>query len=358
MIVVLGGGYAGLMAANALGRKAQVRLVNERDTFVERVRLHQLAAGQELVRRPLAGLVRGVDVTIGRVVGIDTDARVVALADGGEVPYDTLVYALGSRGDLSTPGAAEHAYDVGSPTAAARLRDRLQGGGSVLVVGGGLTGIETAAELARPGVGVTMLTDRLGVGLSVKGREHVVGVFDRLGVEVREDAVVARVTAEGVELASGEVVTADAVAWTAGFRVPALAREAGIAVDAAGRVVVDDTLRSVSHPDIYAVGDAAAARMPGGQELRMACATGLPSAQHAARAILARQAGREPRALRFRYVNQCISLGRDDALIQFVNPDDSPRERVLTGKLAARYKETIVRGVIFMERNPWVPTAL
>ncbi|GGS49421.1 NAD(P)/FAD-dependent oxidoreductase [Actinokineospora fastidiosa] len=358
MIVVLGAGYAGLMVANALGRKADVRLVNERDTFVERVRLHQLAAGQELVRRPLAKLLRGVGLEVGRVVALDPAARTVGLADGREVGYDTLVYALGSSGDLSTPGAAEHAYDVGVPADAARLRDRLAGGGTVAVVGGGLTGIETAAELARPDLKVVLLTDRLGAGLSEKGRAHVAAVFARLGVEVREGVAVERVRADGVELASGDHVTADAVAWTAGFRVPDLARDAGIEVDAVGRMVVDETLRSVSHPDVYGVGDAAAARMPGGQELRMACATGLPSAQHAARAILARRAGREPGALRFRYFNQCISLGRTDALIQFVDRDDTPRERILTGRLAVAYKEAIVRGVVVAERHPWIPTMI
>ncbi|MGX7826642.1 NAD(P)/FAD-dependent oxidoreductase [Actinokineospora sp. 24-640] len=359
MIVVLGAGYAGLLAANATARRTgeRVVLVNERDTFVERVRLHQLAAGQVLPVRPLSGLLKGVSLVVGEVVGIDAGARAVRLADGRELAYDTLVYALGSRGDLSAPGAAEHAYDVGSADDAVRLRDRLAGGGTAVVVGGGLTGIEAAAELARPEVKVLLLTDRLGAGLSAKGRGHVERVLTRLGVEWREGVRVAEVRADGLSLADGGHVGADAAVWTVGFRVPTLARDAGIEVDAAGRVVVDDTLRSVSHPDVYGVGDAAAARMPGGQELRMACATSLPTGQHAARAIADRLAGREPRRLRFRYVNQCVSLGRDDALVQFVRGDDSPRERVLTGRPAALYKELVVRGTIFAQRNPWVPTS-
>lgn len=361
MILVIGAGYAGLLAANAAARGVDepVVLVNERDTFVERVRLHQLAAGQDLVHRPLAGLLRpGVALVVGRVAAIDADAGEVRLADGRELSYDTLVYALGSRGDLSTPGAAEHAYDIAAPEDAARLRERLAAGGSVVVVGGGLTGIEAAAELAGTAAEVELLTDRLGAGLSVKGRAHVAGALDRLGVTVREGVSVASVRADGVELAGGERVAADAVVWTAGFRVPELARAAGFAVTAAGRMVVDDTLRSVSHPDVYGVGDAAAARLPGGQELRMACATGLPTGQHAAKAIIARRAGREPRGLRFRYVNQCVSLGRDDALVQFVGRDDSPRERVLTGRVAALYKEAIVKATIFAQRHPGMPVSL
>ncbi|MFC7614064.1 NAD(P)/FAD-dependent oxidoreductase [Actinokineospora soli] len=297
MIVVIGAGYAGVVAANETARTVDepVVLVNERDTFVERVRLHQLAAGQELPHRPLEKLLKGVTLVVGRVVAIDAEARVVRLADGREQDYDTLVYALGSRGNLSAPGAAEHAYDLAAPRDAERLRERLAGGGTAVVVGGGLTGIEAAAELARPDLKVTLLTDRLGPGLSAKGRGYVTRSLGRQGVDVREDAEVARVHADGVELASGERIAADAVVWAAGFSVPALARDAGFAVDDAGRMVVDDTLRSVSHPDVYGVGDAAAARMPGGQELRMACATGMPTGQHAARAIAARRAGREPR---------------------------------------------------------------
>lgn len=359
MIVVIGAGYAGLLTANAVARGVDepVVLVNERDTFVERVRLHQLAAGQEVAHRPLTGLLgKGVDLVVGRVVAID--AAEVRLADGQRLRYDTLVYALGSRGSLAAPGAAEHAYDIASPEDAARLREKVAAGGSVVVVGGGLTGIEAASELADAGAKVSLLTGRLGAGLSAKGRAYVGKAMARLGVEVREDVAVAAVTGDGVELDSGERVTADAVVWTAGFRVPDLARDAGFAVDLTGRMVVDDTLRSVSHPNVYGVGDAAAARMPGGQELRMACATGLPTGQHAARAIIARRSGREPRALRFRYVNQCVSLGRGDGLVQFVGRDDSPRERVLTGRVAALYKEAIVRGTVWAQRHPGMPTSL
>jgi NADH dehydrogenase FAD-containing subunit len=116
-------------------------------------------------------------------------------------------------------------------------------------------------------------------------------------------------------------------------------------------MIVDETLRSVSHPEVYAVGDAAAARRPDGQELRMACATGLPAAIQGVGALADRMAGREPKPLQFRYFNQCISLGRRDGLIQFVRADDSPVEAVLTGRLAALYKENIVRGTILLQRR-------
>jgi NADH dehydrogenase len=359
MIVVLGAGYAGVMAANSVARGVSepVVLVNERDTFVERVRLHQLAAGQQLRVRPLAGLLKGPELVVGRVVRIDAGGRVVHLGDGRSIGYDTLVYALGSSGDLSVPGASEFAFDVGSYSDAVRLRDRLADGGSAVVVGGGLTGIEAAAELARPEVKVTLVADRVGAGLSPRGRAYVLKAMERGGVSVREGVRVESVRGDGVVLVGGEGVPADAVVWTAGFRVPGLAREAGFAVDASGRMAVDETLRSVSHEEVYGVGDAAAVRV-GGQELRMACATGLPTGQHAGKVIAARRCGRSAAGLRFRYVNQCISLGRGDALVQFVHADDSARDRVLTGRVAAWYKEAIVQGTVFVQRYPGLPVSL
>jgi NADH dehydrogenase FAD-containing subunit len=360
-IVVIGAGYAGLAAAKLAARwtDGRVTLVNERDRFVERVRLHQLAAGQRLRDLPLRDLLAGtrVELVVDRVTGIDAEARKVRLAEGA-LDYDRLVYALGSRTDPGVPGAAEHAYSVSTAEDAEELAGALRTARVVAVAGGGLTGIEAAAELAeaRPDLTVLLVTGgELGAGLSVKGRRHVRRAFERLGVLVRDHATVTEVRADGLVLGGGEHVAADAVVWTAGFRVPELAREAGFEVDAHGRLVVDQALASVSHPEVVGVGDAAAIRRPDGLELRMACATGLPTAKQAVRALADRLAGREPRPLRFRYYNQCVSLGRRDGLIQFVRQDDSPVERVLTGRAAARYKELVVRATVLFERHPALP---
>jgi NADH:ubiquinone reductase (H+-translocating) len=363
-IVVLGAGYAGQLAANLAARKldAEVTVINERDRFVERVRMHQFAAGQDLREHTLADLLRGTGarLVVDRVTGIDPAARTVRLQSGAPVRYDTLIYALGSRADLaSVPGVAEHAYTVTSVEQAASLRARLADGGVVTVVGGGLTGIESATELAesRPELKVRLLTaDVLGGRLSDKGSAYLRRTFARLGIEVRDAAAVAEVRADGVVLADGEHVPSDVVVWTTGFTVPDLAREAGMAVDEHGRLLVDESMRSVSHPDVYGAGDAALVRHAG-HELRMACATGLPTAQSAVRSIQARAAGREPHPMRLRYFNQCISLGRRDALIQFVRGDDSPVEAVLTGRVAALYKELIVRGALTFERHPGIPAS-
>jgi NADH:ubiquinone reductase (H+-translocating) len=364
-IVVVGGGYAGQLAANLAARRTggRVTLVNERDRFVERVRLHQVATGQPVPTSALADLLEGTGarLVVDRVTRIDPDARTVELAAGEPLRYDTLVYAAGSRADLAAvPGAGEHAIGLADPEQAARLPERLAAGGTLTVVGGGLTGIEAATEIAEahPRLKVRLVTDGvLGAGLSTRGRRHLARVCARLAIEVREGVRVAEVRPDGVVLADGAHLAADTVVWAAGFTVPPLAAEAGLAVDEHGRLLVDDTLRSVSHPEVYGVGDAAAVRRPDGQELRMACATGLPAGQWAIRVINARQAGRAARPLRFRYVNQCVSLGRRDGLIQFVRADDSPREVVLTGRVAALYKELVVRLALMVQRHPWLPTS-
>ncbi|MFD2349644.1 NAD(P)/FAD-dependent oxidoreductase [Nonomuraea ferruginea] len=181
---------------------------------------------------------------------------------GGELGYDTLLYALGSHVAGGVPGVAEHAFDVTGRASALRLRERLDGlerrgeGGNVLVVGDGLTGIETATELAesRPGLSVTLVArEQLGARLSDGARGHLRQACDRLGITVLEHTGVEAVEAARVLCAGGTALTSDATVWTAGFAVGPIAAAAGLEVTEAGRIVVDRTMRSVSHPDVYAM---------------------------------------------------------------------------------------------------------
>ncbi|WP_199430101.1 NAD(P)/FAD-dependent oxidoreductase [Qaidamihabitans albus] len=370
-IVVVGAGYAGLATAGRVARRtrsARVTLVNASPHFVERVRLHQVAANQRPREHALADLVRGtgIQLVVGRVTALDAGRRELWVDTLGEpLGYDALVYALGSVADTSgAAGVAEHAYTVAGVDGARALRDRAGAlaadGGAVAVVGGGLTGIETATELAETysGLRVRLLSGtEPGADLSPRGRAHLRRAFGRLGVEVHADAAVEEVTEGKVVLTGGRAVAADLTVWAAGFTVPALAAEAGLAVDGSGRIVVDGTMRSVSHPEVYAVGDSAAAHRPDGRELRMSCATGLPVGQYAADALVARLAGREPGPFRFRYLIRCISLGRHDGVIQFVDPADRPHRTVLTGGTAARVKEAVVRGarMTAARSGPYLP---
>jgi NADH dehydrogenase FAD-containing subunit len=304
-VVVLGAGYAGFPAAKRLARQVdpasvEVILVNPTDTFLERPRLHQLATGQQLRTIRLADLLAGcaVRLRIGRVTSIDPDARCLTLADASTVEYDTLVYALGSTGDLDTvPGIREHASGFTGAAAAHRLHHQLStlDGGRLVVCGGGLTGIESAAEFAEsyPGFSVELVTaGRVGGWLSPKGQRYLAKSFRRLNVQVRENARVAEIRADQLVLSDGATVPFTVCLWAGGFIVPTLARDSGLKVDGAGRILTDRTLRSLSHPEIYAIGDAAAVPGPWGDALAMGCRTGGFTAPQAADAIAARLAGK------------------------------------------------------------------
>ncbi|KZB81558.1 NAD(P)/FAD-dependent oxidoreductase [Amycolatopsis regifaucium] len=366
-IVVLGAGYAGANAAGRLAKRlhpadTEITLVNADPEFVERVRMHQLATGQDLKPRALTDVFAGtgVQVRIARVAAVDAERKTVALADGsGEIAYDTLVYALGSTAaDHGVPGVAEHAHHIAGKQSALRLRARLAdlaAGGTVLVVGGGLTGIEAVTEIAeaRPDLEVALATrGGLGDWLSEKARDHLRKAIDRLGITVHEHTGVASVGPDGAVTADGRAIPAKVTVWTAGFAVHPIAAATTLEVSATGQIVVDETMRSVSHPDVYAVGDAAFAPGASGDTLRMSCASGVPSAQLAADVIAARLTGRPIPPNKIGYTGQCVSLGRRDAIVQWVTPDDQPKPSAVTGKTAARLKEMICKTAAWSVSHP------
>ncbi|ALO09491.1 NADH dehydrogenase [Streptomyces venezuelae] len=370
-IVVLGAGYTGAAAAGRIAKRLHredvtITLVNAEPDFVERVRLHQIAVGQELKPRPFDEMFAGtgVELKLAKVTAVDVDRKTVAVAatDGPgreELAYDTLVYALGSGwNDGGVPGTAEHAHEISSRPGALRLRDRLaslEAGRPVVVVGGGLTGLEGATEIAeaRPDLDVSLAArGALGDWLSEKGRAHLRKVVDKLGITVHEHAAVDAVEADRVTTADGRTIPADVTVWTTGFAVHPIAGATTLELTDGGQIVVDGTMRSVSHPDVYAVGDAAMALGAGDKPLRMSCASGVPMAWQAADAIAARLAGTKVPHIDIHYSQQCISLGRGDALIQFVTAEDQAVEKALTGRMAARYKEMICKGAAWGTANP------
>ncbi len=306
------------------------------------------------------------------MTGIVPGAREIRTDDGRVLHYDRLVYAAGSQtaraglrpaaplsadpasaGPISAgpasagPGAASPETagtawpgHVFTPESAAELHKRLlDGPGSLAVVGGGLTGIELAAEIAeaRPSWAVRLMTtDQVGPGLSGRGRDHVRRVLGARGVRLDE----------GHHVTGPTDIDADVVVWAASMTARTeLAAAAGLALTD-GRIAVGPELRSVSHPGIYAAGDAAASASPAAGRLRMACATSLPTGAYAAGAVLADLRGEEPAPLGFRFSLQCISLGRRDGLVQPVHADDSPRRQIITGRAAAVAKEQVVRSTV------------
>ncbi|WP_326575440.1 FAD-dependent oxidoreductase [Streptomyces sp. NBC_00481] len=354
-IVVLGAGYTGLFSAIRLAHRTRrtdvkITLVNPSSRFVERLRMHQIAAGQELADHQIPDLLAGTGVTFvqGTATAIDPEARQITVDGAETLGYDTLVYALGSSTDTGkVPGADTQAFTLNNPEIAGRFATRLTevaaSGGTVTVCGGGLTGIEVATEIAEshPGLNVTLISlDEPGGMMGPKARAYLYGALDRLGVTVETGARVTKVLPDAVQLADGRLVRSDACLWTTGVKVSPLAADAGIATDDRGLILVDATLRSVSHPEIHAIGDAAAVRLAWGQ-IHGTCQSGLPTAQYTADTIARLVRGKAVKPFRFGYFHQPVSLGRRDAVIQFTKADETPRRVHLTGRSAVAYKEMV-----------------
>lgn len=364
-ILILGAGYAGMAAALRLARTARhlpvtITLINASPVFTERVRLHQVAAATAIRERPIRDLLRGTTVQFvhGRVVALEPEAHTVTVQTeiGTQTRrYDYLIYALGSIPDRdAVPGVREHTCVVGDPATAAGIAVRLSAlgssGGRVAIVGGGLTGIETAAEIAEayPSLRVQLISaGAIGRGLSARGVDHVRRTLTRLGVTLSENVPIARVTADALYPETGgsgrDPIPFDVCIWAGPFRALPLAQEAGWMVNERGQIGIDRAMRVRSHPDVYAAGDSAAFSDDIGVPIRMACATAIPMGVHAADNVRRRITGEAEQPFAFRYLLQCISLGRRDGLIQFVRADDAPRDGVITGRLAAWIKESVVQ---------------
>lgn len=369
-IVVLGAGYAGTYVAGNLARRlspadTEITVVNAVPDFVERLRLHQLAAGQEIETQKLADIFAGTGIRLrlARVTAVDPERQVVAVADadggGGELGYDTLLYALGSHGDdRGVPGVAEHAFDVAARPSALRLRERLDSlreGGSVVIVGDGLTGIETATEIAesRPGLSVALVArGELGAQLSPGARGHLRQACDRLGITVLEHTSVEAVEAARVLCADGTTLASDATVWTAGFAVAPIAAAAGLEVTENGRILVDRTMRSLSHPNVYAAGDSVFTIGENGRPLPMSCASAGYTGMQAMKAIVGSLTGSKIGHVKLDYPGNHISLGRQDGILQMVDHEAQAKPKYMGGRKAARIKAGILKMSLWTNSHP------
>lgn len=352
-VVVIGGGYAGTLAANRLRMRGDVDIVvlNPRPRFVQRLRLHQLVAGTGDATAdygPLLGA--GIRLVVDTATRIDTGARTIQLASGTALDYDYVIYAVGSTRAVPTsvPGVAEFAYSVAEFEHALRLRDALENlppDAPVTVVGAGLTGIEAATELAEQGRRVTLVCGgQLGPSLSGPGRRSVAKALTKLRVAVLETDVVTEVRQDAVVLADGAVRPSAVTIWAAGFGVPELAANSGLRTDALGRLLTDETLTSVDDPHIVAAGDCAS---PSGEPLRMCCASASPLGLQAANTVLSRIAGTAPAVIDQAFAGSCISLGRGAATMQFARKDDTAVNLYIGGRVAAYLKEAVCKGTLW-----------
>jgi NADH:ubiquinone reductase (H+-translocating) len=356
-IVIVGAGYAGLSCALRIARKtrgqAQVTLIDGSTSFVERIRLHEQAAGAPARRLPLMDMVHdtGVELRAGWVEQIDLAQQTVRLAQES-IGWDHLVLALGSQADVdAVPGARELAYTLDAP-AMGSLRAVLPAiaarGGRVVVAGGGLTGIEAASELAEafPQLKVILVArGELAPGFSTQARTHMRAALQRLGVELHERVTI-RALHPNVALTDRGPLDFAACIWAVGFRASPLAHSAGLAGNARGQLWVDAQLRSISHPRVHVAGDLAVHRAAA-HAVPMGCKAAFPTGAHAADNIVRALRGELEQPFSYVAVPFCVSLGRRDAVLELPPRTAHGRPKLLRGRLAARIKELICRGTLW-----------
>ncbi len=142
-------------------------------------------------------------------------------------------------------------------------------------------------------------------------------------------------------LSGGGRILFDACVWAGSFRPGPLAREAGLRVDKIGCALLDDRLRSCSHPFVSVAGDAGLVLKSPGRASAMSCQLAMPMGAYIADRIAAERRAETTAPFRFRAALRCVSLGRSDAIVQALRGDESAAPFALVGRLAARIKESI-----------------
>ena len=368
-IVVVGGGAAGLELVTPLGERlgkrglADVALIERSRTHLWKPLLHSVAAGSmDPSEHQLNYLAqahwRHFRYHFGEMIGLDRTAKMVRLGathdeEGREIaapraiPYDTLVIAIGSvTNDFGTPGAAQFAVPLETAEQAVRFHHRLVNAGlraqaqsgpiqagqlHVAIIGAGATGAELAAELyqsAREMVayGLDQVDpDRDIRVILIEGASRILPalperisiatskILTRMGIDVRTNARVSAVRADGIELASGEFIPAELTVWAAGVKGPdVLARLDGLEVNRVGQLVTDAKLMTTRDPDIFAIGDCAAVPQPPSDvTLPPRAQAAHQEASHLARQLRRRLQGAPIEPFVYRDFGSLVSFGRD-----------------------------------------------
>ncbi len=369
-IVIVGGGAGGLELASKLGRRLgrdAVTLVEQNLFHVWKPSLHEVAAGtldihQEGLSYEMLAHDNGFRFVYGPMTGLDTDAREVTVAavpdDAGQVlmperkvPYDALVLAIGSTSNyFGVPGAAEHTVSLDSPGDAERFRltmlrllvaaerERTAGAEAavdIVIIGGGATGVELAAELREASVvhshygfrridpvrdvRITLLegADRILSPLPEKVSTAAAGLLAERHVRIETGCRVASIGPTEVTDAQGRRFPADLVVWAAGIKAPRLLESLGLPTARNGAVLVGPDLRVEGHEDVFALGDCAYCPMDDGKPVPPRAQAAHQQASFLYDALLARARG-DRGAPRGRYVyrdyGSLVSIGTRDSV--------------------------------------------
>jgi NADH dehydrogenase len=354
---VVGAGFGGLAAAKELaGAPVDVTIVDRHNFHTFQPLLYQVATAG-LNAADVAYAVRGifhrqanVSFRLATVTGVDWATRSLAVDDGTEpIPFDYLVMAAGATTNFfGVEGASTYAFPLYGLHDAVRLRNHIlerfeaadadpalvdRGALTVVVVGGGATGVEVAGALAelfarvlrkdfrtlavgRARVIVVEMADHLLAPFRPASRRHALETLASRGVEVRLHETVASVDPTGVYLASGEFVATHTVVWAAGVQPNPLAAALGVPTGRGGRIEVTPDLRIVGHPDAFAVGDVAAVTDVRRGVLPQLAPVAMQSGRHAAREIRGVIAGASRRPFRYHDKGTMATIGRRAAVAE------------------------------------------
>jgi NADH dehydrogenase len=360
-VLVLGSGFAGLWAALGAARRLDELGAADGDVNVtvlssqpyHDIRVRNYEADLTPCRIPLQDVLgpAGVGHITADVTAIDPVSRTVTTPAGAHA-YDRLVMALGSRVvKPDIPGLREFGFDVDTYDGAVRLQRHLAAlpnaphtpdVGNAVVVGAGLTGIETACELpARlPAPADVVLVDHnphVGSDMGSSARPVIEAALRTNGVQSRLGVGVTEVDEGGATLSTGEKLRASTVVWCAGMRANPLTADLGVARDRLGRVAVDDYLRVDGVDDVFAAGDVAAARMDDTHLSVMSCQHGRPMGRFAGCNVISDLLGEPMLSLRIPWYVTVLDLGPAGA----VYTEGWDRHVVASGDEAKATKRTI-----------------
>lgn len=351
-VIVVGGGFAGMAAAEELGRKGiPVLLIDANNYHQFQPLLYQVAASQigvSAVARPLRSEFRGnkgVRILTAEVTAVDSATRTVTTADGSRYQARILVLAAGAVPNFfDTPGAAEHAYPLYSLTDATKLGSALiraldeadrkdTANTEVVIVGGGPTGVETAGALAEnvkyivPKYFSSRLAGRCRIHLvdlvpnplmafSAKSQAYARDRLLKLGVQLHMGQGVTEVRPDGVTLADGTVIPAGIVVWAGGLQAGKIVTDSNLPQGKGGRVDVQPDLTAPGVQGVYVLGDAANITDAAGQRLPQLGSVAQQSGKWAARNIHADLTGGARRPFAYRDKGYMAMVGRGAAVAE------------------------------------------
>jgi NADH dehydrogenase len=353
-VVILGGGFAGLYAAQSLGgAPVRITLIDRRNHHLFQPMLYQVATAalaQNSIASPIRSILRdvkNVDVLLGEAAEVDPANRTVRLHDGSSLAYDYLVVATGARHsyfgkdqwESLAPGlkSLEDAEEIRRRVLLAFERaereedlNRRHAHLTFVVVGGGPTGVEVAGALAEmrsfalkrdfrhidPREATVMLLEggpRILPSYPPHLSARAKAELRRLGVEVREQTLVTEIRPDSVH-AAGWTIPTRTVVWAAGNVASPLTRSLGVPLDGQGRVLVEPDCSIPGRQEVFVLGDAAAFRAEGGQTLPGVCPVAIQMGKHAARAIRADLASRPRQPFHYWDKGQLAVIGRGHAV--------------------------------------------